>query len=797
MAEPLDNIIFVGFPIPDESTDNGKSTYRHIMDSANVPRDKIFFYPENTPLPEIIRKTFTQDKSQEFGYRIGNTLCIGSDNVGVTYRHKLELLNRKIRIPVKTGYEHVDLSTLTEAEMSHWLENGKYKEISTNKENDDILDDLLSGDLTSSNEDNSDTSEPVEEDNGVFGEPTSDNLTYRSVFQQDPENEIDFDELMDSVEEKNSATEDIPSSGNQVAEKTVSVQENVDEVNDFNVDDLFDEVAQEPASAPAPVSEPASAPAPAPAPAPEPEPAPEPAPEPEPEQVSETVTPTNKDDDLLDDLFDEVDTPVSPEYDRQGSSQASTLGIPVDDVSPMTSPPVNNSEKPQTVNSLDELPIDDRDIADDDMEYVKKAERNRERARLQEEENRRRREELERMAMEEQGYGALGDDEFFRDELGESSNQMRQRAEHVSESSYTHDGRKKNYRDYLTEEEARSQLIAERTREKFGEFDIDYDQDAKTGDLKYVGEGTGRIILCTSGKGGVGKSLVANGLAMALSLARAKEAKTNPGANNARTWLIESDYNSPHLAMAFKTGKKNIGNIARAISGRGKAVDRSLIRKAIEENVYVDKDTGIHVLACPPQSSGKSSKEIPFAILLAVKYASDRGDDVIIDHGNLTSGEYSELDQVLSLQLAHRVVIVSNMGCIPETQSVLQILCDRERNSVVPARPVPSVSVVLNSARKEQFTIAQNMLRPFEIINILPPIDAFRAENSLHGSTYLPDAPKEIQKAVMDRCGIMLTKLGYESMRKYFSIKSTFNTSKKTEGRNIFKRLADFISGSN
>ena len=779
MAEPLDNIIFVGFPIPDESTDSGKSTYRHIMDAANVPRDKIFFYPENTPLPEIIRKTFTQDKSQEFGYRIGNTLCIGSDNVGVTYRHKLELLNRKIRIPVKTGYEHVDLSTLTEAEMSHWLESGKYKEISTNTENDDILDDLLSGDLTSSHEDNGDTSEPVEEDNGVFGEPTSDDLTYRSAFQQDPENEIDFDELMDSVEEKNSVTEDRPSSGNQDTENTASFQENVDEVNDFNVDDLFDEVTQEPASSPVPEPEPVSAPAPV------------------SENVTETVTPTNKDNDLLDDLFDEVDTPVSPEHDSQGSSPASPLGIPVDNVSPVTSPPVNNSEKSHTANSIDDLPIDDRDIADDDMEYVKKAERNRERARLQEEENRRRREELERMAMEEQGYDSLGDDEFFRDELGESSNQMRQRAQHVSESSYTHDGRKKNYRDYLTEEEARSQLIAERTREKFGEFDIDYDQDAKTGDLKYVGEGTGRIILCTSGKGGVGKSLVANGLAMALSLARAKEAKTNPGANNARTWLIESDYNSPHLAMAFKTGKKNIGNIARAISGRGKAVDRSLIRKAIEENVYVDKDTGIHVLACPPQSSGKSSKEIPFAILLAVKYASDRGDDVIIDHGNLTSGEYSELDQVLSLQLAHRVVIVSNMGCIPETQSVLQILCDRERNSVVPARPVPSVSVVLNSARKEQFTIAQDMLRPFEIINILPPIDAFRAENSLHGSTYLPDAPKEIQKAVMDRCGIMLTKLGYESMRKYFSIKSTFNTSKKTEGGNIFKRLADFISGSN
>lgn len=220
------------------------------------------------------------------------------------------------------------------------------------------------------------------------------------------------------------------------------------------------------------------------------------------------------------------------------------------------------------------------------------------------------------------------------------------------------------------------------------------------------------------------------------------------------------------------------------------------IRRLIEENVHVDEATGIHVLACPPLSSRKSSREIPYAILLAVKYASDQGDDVIIDHGNLTSGEYSELDQVLSLQLAHRVVLVANMGCILETQSALQILCANERNSTVPSRPVQSVSVVLNSARKEQYLVAQKMLKPFEIIGMFPPIDDFRAENSLKGNTYLPNASKIVQKAVMDRCGMMLTKLGFESLRKYFSLKSNFNSKKKVEQRNIFKQVADFLSGS-
>ena len=128
------------------------------------------------------------------------------------------------------------------------------------------------------------------------------------------------------------------------------------------------------------------------------------------------------------------------------------------------------------------------------------------------------------------------------------------------------------------------------------------------------------------------------------------------------------------------------------------------------------------------------------------------------------------------MQLAHRVILVCNMGCIPETQSIASLLCDRDPNSVIPKRRPTSVSIVLNSAKKEQFYIAQDKMSPFEIINMIPPIEAFKPESSMTGEIYLSSAPKQTQKAVINRCGIMLTKIGYESFRKYFSVKSNLTT---------------------
>ena len=365
----------------------------------------------------------------------------------------------------------------------------------------------------------------------------------------------------------------------------------------------------------------------------------------------------------------------------------------------------------------------------------------------------------------------------------------------MSEDAFNEKGDRKNFREYLSESDQRDQVISENVQKDFGNMKAKNiaDNIAQSEDSRYVGKGTGRIILCTAGKGGVGKSLVSNGLAAALSLARAKELKENPNASKARTWLIESDYNSPQLAAAYKTRTKHLGNVAEALS-YGKHLDNDALREAIEDNCFIDPNTGVNILACPPLNSNTKNSQIPYAISLAVKYASDSGDDVIIDHGNLTTGEYSTLDRVLAMDLAHRVVIVCNMGCIPETQSALSILTERTLGSSVSPRVPQSISVVLNSARKEQLKVAQNQLKPFHVLPPIPPIDALRAENSITGDTYLSSAPKEVLKEVIDYCGMFLTELGYHSMKKYFSVKNYFAPKRKGK-KSFFRKLADRIAG--
>ena len=353
------------------------------------------------------------------------------------------------------------------------------------------------------------------------------------------------------------------------------------------------------------------------------------------------------------------------------------------------------------------------------------------------------------------------------DEFSDKANSLEREAESAVEQIFSNDGKRRTYKDHLSSEARAIQEVMESSKKKFGNI-ADEKVVSEGGDMNYINRNKGRIVLVTSGKGGVGKSTVAEGMASSLSLARAKQRINNPSANASRTWLIESDYNSPQLALAYKTRSKHLGNVAEIVASGGKGVESSAVRKAIEDNAHIDPETGVHILACPPLSSKMSSKEIPYAIILAVKYASDNGDDVIIDHGNLTTGEYSELDHVLSMSMAHRVVVVCNMGCIPETQSTLSLLCDKESSSAVTPRPILSVSVVLNSALNDQYFVAQDELNPFEILNIIPPIDALRAENSMTGNTYLKEQSIEIKKAIIDRCGVIMTKIGYDGMKAYF-----------------------------
>lgn len=803
MSESFDHIIFVGFKKPSDD-DNGERTIVRIMNAANVDRRKIHFFDGKATPQEIIRGSFIPDKSQRFGYQIGNSLCIGSSAIGAR-RHTIEKLT-KVGIEVRTGYQDVDHSSMSESDISRWLQSGKFEKISTAQPNsggasqksDSLIDDILMGfddDDSSAKYTSDDTTSTSEQDQTPAFNHTDtpvDTTSTTGVEVQDDTTDVNHhdegagggaqDDILDGFDLGNSS--DDYTGGDTEGSDAGAGDDDTPAAGEQQVYDA--EIVDEEQQAP----------------------------------HDDSHQPEDDDDELIDSFFRESGDNVMGFKEFMGKVEESTgggineedMGVfpvypdAVEDEEPEDSPVSDGDNLKDVEEYRRKSNVQSSTMGGgDDLDYINQAMENRKRA----EKRRRKKEEQERKEAQEEkkkslaglenlgGYAAgrsMGASEKTIKTDRESSDMVRQ-AEAMSEETHNDDGVRKNYYQYMSPSNQRDQVIAENVQKEFGSIKeanlthgtVDFS------DSKYVGKGTGRIILCTAGKGGVGKSLVSNGMASALALARAKELHDNPGASTARTWLIESDYNSPQLAAAYKTKNKHLGNVAATLAASN-GLDNDLLRETIEDNVFVDPETGVHVLACPPLNARTKNVKIPYAISLAVKYASDNGDDVIIDHGNLTTGEYSTLDKVLAMDLAHRVVIVCNMGCIPETQSALSILTEREIGSSVAPRKAQSISVVLNSAREEQFYIAQEQLKPFGIMGIIQPIDALRAENSLRGDTYLNSAPQEVRKNIIDRCGLLLTKLGYSSMLKYFSVKS-FSAPKTKGKKSWIRKLSDKIAG--
>lgn len=351
--------------------------------------------------------------------------------------------------------------------------------------------------------------------------------------------------------------------------------------------------------------------------------------------------------------------------------------------------------------------------------------------------------------------------------LSEQAQRLGVEAEQAVNTLRDEHGHIVSYRDALPAHKRGMQSMAEEIQREYGSIDERFTPKALLGDgdsaLRTSDQG--RIVLVTSGKGGVGKSMISNGMAAALSLARAKDAQLSGGARHSRTILLESDVNSPQLATAYKIISKHVGNVANVLALRGQ-MDRANVIAAIEDNLYIDESTGVYILACPQLTERiDSHKYIPMAIVSAARYLSEKGDDVIIDHGNLTLGAYSSFDEVLSRKLAHRVVVVSNMGCIAETQAVLDSLTDKNVGS---PRALASISVVLNSAGEQQFLVAQDQVKPFRIVAYVPALDALKPENLIGSPSYLPNVDKETRRQIISRCGLVLKETGYSNVARFF-----------------------------
>ena len=762
----MDTLIFVGFTNPREE-DGGGRTLTRIMNATGVEKDNIYFYStEQTNPLTIIRESFIHDKSEKFNYRIGKAMCIASESLK-TKRKEVEQVGR-VGIQVRTGYQHVNLSDLSESEIATWVETGKYvPDVDESLQDDssgspeDLLSDILGGDLDDTQEEDhteqaEDTSQPEQEEqkssHSVLDEIDAlDDAVTKGHNQDDqpesqPEEEIIYDaEIVPSDEEKLTGTGSASQNekpGSELDDILSGLDGGTSSAN-YVHDDSSSSTYQG-------IS---------------------------PEKMG-VEDPTVKEDD-------------DPGYSSTFQHDNGHKNITTDDL--------RDTEEYRKSKGIEKP----SPMGDDSMEIINQLSNRRKESMEREEKERRKkaqedREDSSPLSQLEAMVGSKSRAQKI-DQDDRKTHKLDAQSRNSSEDNRREDGSRKSYREYLTERGQVEQKAAENVRDKFGnpeEYNSGAIHSEKGEDNTYVTKGVGRVILCTAGKGGVGKTLVSIGMASSLSLARSHEARENPGYTPGRTWLIESDYNSPKLAAAFGTGKKHIGNLAAMLDNSSDAtLGNEKVRKCIEDNIYRDPETGVNVLACPPLSIGATNPTIPLAILTAINYASRQGDDVIVDHGNLTVGEYSSLDKLLAKGTAHRVVVVGNMGCIDQTRTALDVLASSTPGVSEKPRNPHSISVVLNKSRSEQYYLAQDKLKPFRIISFIPPIDALREENSSTGNTYLNNAPKEVKKAIYDRCGIMLVRLGFSSLQNYFVAKPTYSASKKRGKKNIFRKVAEKIAG--
>lgn len=778
----IDTLIFVGFDNPHDDSEHGDRTLTRIMNATGVKKDNIYFYRiENSSPMEIVRGSFIMDKTQPHNYRIGDALCVASDSLK-TRRKEVEKLGR-IGITVHTGYQHIDLSSLSESEIINWMESGKYVpdveggSSDDDSSTDDLLSDIL-GDL-SEVEASQSQSAPV---------------------SKKQENDEDEDENDQDSQKTSSVLDDIDALDEQVNshKESQSHKQNEDNEKKYeNTEDTSDTQQDEEVIYDAelvPTEE-------------------------------ETLTGSYKDEPKqeLDDILSGLDNPSSAspasyeEKEEYSGISPEQMGVE----NPQSSQASHNDDYSSTFYHNDKKESSSEDLRDpeeyrkekgidesspmeeDSMEIINQMS-NRRKESIRDKEKIRQREsddKEEDSSPLSQLEAIVGSKKRARemDRDDREAHKLDVQSRSRSEETMREDGTRKNYHDYLTDRGRTEQKVEENIRSQFGNTE-EYSGGAVHAeggeDNEYVTKGVGRIILCTAGKGGVGKTLVSIGMASSLSLARAYEAKENPGYTPGRTWLIESDYNSPKLAAAYGTGKKHIGNLAYLLDNSPRAsLGNEEVRQCIEDNIYRDSETGVNVLACPPLSMNATSTSIPMAILMAITYASRQGDDVIVDHGNLTVGEYSSLDKILAKKTAHRVVVVGNMGCIDQTRTALDVLASSVPGSSEKPRNPHSISVVLNKSRSEQYYIGQDKLKPFRIIATIPPIDALREENSVSGDTYLNNAPQEVKKAIYDRCGIMLTRLGFSSLQEFFVAKTSYTHTPKKGKKNIFRRLSERIAG--
>jgi len=282
---------------------------------------------------------------------------------------------------------------------------------------------------------------------------------------------------------------------------------------------------------------------------------------------------------------------------------------------------------------------------------------------------------------------------------------------------------RKPERPVTYEEQLPAPAVAQQTRfaEELNQFQ---GQAAFVDDTK---KGHGRVFYVTGSHGGAGKTTC--GYMLSNVVSRSLSASNNPDDQKQEVWLIEADYRNSKLAHRLNANSDNNAGYFAAFlkdleeTQRTGIKDLDKIKARIIEDCVITMNSGLKVVTCPYDTTGRDTRFIQMALQQIVDYARKRGAFVFVDADTLSNDD--PLDRALT-RMADKVILVSDAGHIGDIQRAANTLtASRAQNGM--GVSIDKISVFLNKTGQETYNqvVNEGTLNPLAVQGYIPVIPAW------------------------------------------------------------------------
>lgn len=319
--------------------------------------------------------------------------------------------------------------------------------------------------------------------------------------------------------------------------------------------------------------------------------------------------------------------------------------------------------------------------------------------------------------------------------------------------------------DIMTRDRARAQKV----------FESDRDMYRRARNPEHSIGHRGRIIVCSGGSGGTGKTAVSWGMWYALILAR-----NESGENDRGTWLIEADYDSPkyqrvHMDMKDTQDLGSFAKLLRSCAEQGTTLTKQQIQdKLVNEFSYYDEDHGGRILACPRDRGDIEDKYLFMAIVQAIRAVSDMGGAVIVDMADSDNRNSTAVNNVILHRLADQIVLTCTPSTAGSVRDLAKNITTADRTGARPYKAVPLGRVhlaLIQASDVQAEELQENFFSPLKVDIFIPTIPDLLPTNlpiNKMGIGHITMTSKAVKRAVMIRCGSLLVSCGYSDYDKFF-----------------------------